>query len=186
LALAKVPAGKKTAVSDEGKEPPKTSPRKAAAPVVPSPDDFSDDDFDEDIIGDDEEIESGAPVVASQQKDAGASSPVSMPIEEDLLQERMRVREGLPPLQEGDQFVVTDLEEFLASAGVGEMSAVAEIAPETPASVAPRGVDMDAVTPPLETTASDALDTTLPPEVAELLQKSAEKLNQGLSGKNEE
>ena len=110
--------------------------------------------------------------VTEQQEDAVAKV---VPPDPELISSHAATRAHLPPLHEGDQFAITELDEFFKQAGVSDEVKEASAA-------MPRDIDIHNVAPPTGAMASDALATELSEEVAALLQESAEKLNQGLSG----
>lgn len=100
---------------------------------------------------------------------------------------RARLRAGLPPLMEGDQFAIIDLEEFIdiATTGVDEVEKQTKSGNGNGTPLA--NVDIEAIMPPPPggKKIESPHETKLPPDIADLLEQSAKKLNEGLSGKSE-
>jgi intracellular multiplication protein IcmO len=110
----------------------------------------------------------------------GSFATAPAPYDEGELRERAETRRGLPPLQEGDQFAISELEEVFFETAVhvaDELNAPPILVEKT----MPPNIDIHAALPPVEASASDVLGVELPPEMAEIVEKSAEKLNKGLS-----
>jgi hypothetical protein len=88
--------------------------------------------------------------------------------------ERANLRAALPPLYEGDQYAIIELEQ-LPSSGASDNSSVGGFMPSD--------ADFSVVTPAgLGEDEPGVMDVKLPEEVAAILEQSAKKLNKGLSG----
>ncbi|MDD3288894.1 MAG: type IV secretion system DNA-binding domain-containing protein [Alphaproteobacteria bacterium] len=124
------------------------------------------------------------PAPQEKAKVAPAQTTTAAPaVDSTLLKEKAVLRSGLPPLQEGDQFAIAEMENFIeqATAGPDENAGKKKAGKEGSVS-APSGMDIETVTPASKGSAAikGALETELPPEVTAALQQSAQKLNEGL------
>ena len=90
------------------------------------------------------------------------------------------MRAGLPPLSEGDEYAITDIE--TAPMAGGDRKA------QSSGVYASKEADLNAVLPPRGILADDGisvLDIKLPDNILAILEQSAQKLNSGLGGKTE-
>lgn len=98
------------------------------------------------------------------------------------------VRSTLPPLIEGDQYAITELEPAPASLVAGAAPAAEDVVPRAAGAnfksldsdvnyAAPRHAGRDA--------GADAIDLSLPEDVTSFIAESATKMNKGLGGKGE-
>jgi intracellular multiplication protein IcmO len=88
----------------------------------------------------------------------------------------------LPPLHEGDQYAIEDVEQAPATAAKTTSAATVAVT-KTGAGFAGTDADYGVVTHPEPAEdETSVMDVQLPPEIAALLEQSAKKLNRGLAG----
>ncbi|HEU0117544.1 MAG TPA: TraM recognition domain-containing protein [Alphaproteobacteria bacterium] len=116
------------------------------------------------------------------QQQAGASAGVGMAksatssIPDVSPSEKASMRAGLPPLYEGDQYAITDVQRRPAGA-----PAAAAMGGAMGAGFS--GTDADfAVVTPVNAGDINVMDVKLPPDLAAIIEQSAKKLNKGLAG----
>jgi hypothetical protein len=161
VAVAKLPAAPKTAGAD--------SPSVNASAAYGVSDDFDD--------------LNAAPVAAGSNGTASSAAGMSYR-DESSAEERAALRAGLPPMYEGDEFAIDDLDRSQAYAAIpAAYTPAANIAIQGNRGFA--GTDNDLSLLPQGAPGEDMEDFSsfvLPEEIAAVLAKSAQKLNVGLRG----
>ncbi len=126
----------------------------------------------------------GAKPAGSDGAVAMARAPLGIP--EISPAEKASMRAGLPPLYEGDQYAISEIERTAQPAAT---PAAAGAPPSAARNVAGgfMGTDADlaVVTPVDGGDGADVMDVKLPDDILAILEQSAKKLNQGLAGKSE-
>lgn len=114
-------------------------------------------------VGEDDDAESHVAIGRDHVVNVGGLSP----------SEKATVRDSLPPLYEGDQYAISDIERAAsqkkAGSGSGHAASDADFAVVTPAG----GLD----------DSEGVMDVQLPDELMAMLEQSAHRLNQGMAGR---
>lgn len=141
-------------------------------------------------VGAEAQASQGKSTTAAPQTQAGGvgkSAPITIP--EISPAEKATMRAGLPPLHEGDQYAIGDVEHTpSASVASATSAATAKTSTGRTGAAGFTGTDADLAVITSVGGGGDAtsvMDIKLSADIIALLEQSAKKLNQGLSGKAE-
>ena len=118
-------------------------------------------------------VEKAAPVTVAKSKIA------DMPVVKGS--EKPSIRSTLPPLIEGDQYAITELESAPSSLQAGAAPSVEDVVPRS-SGAGFKSLDTEMSYTTNRGNGKEDIDLTLPGDVAAFIEESAAKLNKGLSG----